>query len=298
MKYIVVALAALCLVYASEGAKGTGRGAGYRSDYATGRALSEVRANDHTKNTFYVSRVVDGDTIRLSAGEKVRLIGVDTPETRHPTKPVQYFGKEASLFTQGEIERRSVVLDYEANKRDKYGRLLAYVYRSPDRFFLNAEIIKQGYGFAYTRFPFKYMEDFRQYERQAKTEGRGLWQREKKERTASPTQPAPVSPTRVELVAESKAVEETRSAKQDPAPALPATMPEEPIADSGTVLVKKHVDPGNCKIKGNINRKGEKIYHVPGGRWYEKTKVEEDEGERWFCAEEEAEQAGWRKAGG
>jgi micrococcal nuclease len=247
--------------------------------------------------------VVDGDTIRLSAGEKVRLIGVDTPETKHPTKPVQYFGKEASQFTQREIEHRSVVLDFEANKRDKYGRLLAYVYRSPDRFFLNAEIVKQGYGFVYTRFPFKYMEAFRRYEKQARAEGRGLWQREKKERAPSPVPPTlPVeeslSPTIEERVVENKAVEEIHPAQPDPAPTPQARTPEVGVADSEPVVVKKPVAPGNCKIKGNISRKGEKIYHMPGGRWYEKTVIVEGEGERWFCTEEEAEQAGWRKAGG
>lgn len=294
MKYLVgfLSLAILGLAFADGGERGTGRGAGYRSDYAAGRSQSEFRASDHQKNTFYVSRVVDGDTVRLSDGEKVRLIGVDTPETKHPTKPVQYFGKEASQFTQREIEHRSVVLDYEANKRDKYGRLLAYVRRLPDQFFLNAEIVKQGYGFAYTRFPFKYMEEFRAYERQARAEGRGLWQREKK---APGLPPIPVTPTREERVVENKVIEEVR--KQDLAPIPPADM--EITADSGTTSEKKKdTVPGNCKIKGNINSKGEKIYHMPGGRWYEKTKIDDDDGERWFCTEEEAEQAGWRKAGG
>lgn len=300
MKY-VVALAVLCLVYAGAGANGTGRGAGYRSDYAVGRSQSGVSANDHSKNTSYVSRVVDGDTLRLNSGEKVRLIGVDTPETKHPTKPVQYFGQEASQFTQREIEHRSVALDFEANKRDKYGRLLAYVYRSPDRFFLNAEIVKQGYGFAYTRFPFKYMEDFRRYEKQARAEGRGLWQREKKERTPSPMPPIPpieetLLPTREEPVVEDKP--EVPATKPGPAPTHPTVMHKESIADAKPVVVKNPVDSGNCKIKGNVNRKGEKIYHLPGGRWYEKTKIDEGDGERWFCTEEEAEQAGWRKAGG
>ena len=58
---------------------------------------------------------------------------------------------------------------------------------------------------------------------------------------------------------------------------------------------KKEAD---CKIKGNINSKKEKIYHLPGGRWYEKTQIDETRGEHWFCTEEEAEKAGWRKVGG
>jgi len=97
------------------------------------------------------TRVVDGDTIILDGKERVRLIGVDTPETKHPKKPVQYF-----------------------QRKDKYGRTLAYVFLE-DGTFLNAEIIKQGYGFAYTRYPFKYLEEFRKYEREARENKRGLW---------------------------------------------------------------------------------------------------------------------------
>ena len=120
------------------------------------------------------TRVVDGDTIVLSNGEKVRLIGVDTPETKHPRKPVEYYGKEASAFTKKMVEGKPVRLEYDWQERDKYGRLLAYVYLM-DGTFLNAEIIKQGFGHAYTRFPFKYLDQFRQYEKEAREGKRGLW---------------------------------------------------------------------------------------------------------------------------
>lgn len=122
-------------------------------------------------------KVIDGDTIELSNGEKIRLIGVDTPETKHPTKPVQYFGKEATAFTKKMAEGKQVKLEYDWQRTDKYGRTLAYVYLL-DGTFLNAEIIKQGYGFAYTKFPFKYLEEFRQYEREAREQKRGLWAEE------------------------------------------------------------------------------------------------------------------------
>jgi micrococcal nuclease len=69
---------------------------------------------------------------------------------------------------------KEVHFEFDRQKRDRYGRLLAYVYLS-DGTFLNAEIIKQGYGFAYTRFPFKHMEEFRRYERDARENRRGLW---------------------------------------------------------------------------------------------------------------------------
>ncbi len=128
-----------------------------------------------------VRRVVDGDTLVLENKERVRLIGVDTPETKHPNKPVEYFGKEASRFTKTMCEGKRVRLEFDqANAhighKDRYKRTLAYVFLE-DGTFLNAEIIKQGYGFAYTRFPFKYMDEFRGYQREARKQGRGLWGR-------------------------------------------------------------------------------------------------------------------------
>jgi micrococcal nuclease len=128
----------------------------------------------NAQNAAKVKRVIDGDTLLLINGERLRLIGVDTPETKHPQKPVQRFGNEAYLFTKRIVEGKEVRLEYDWQKRDKYGRLLAYVFL-PDGTFLNAEIIKQGYGFAYTRFPFKYMEEFRRYEKEARENGRGVW---------------------------------------------------------------------------------------------------------------------------
>ncbi len=109
----------------------------------------------------------------------MRLIGVDTPETKHPKKPVQYFGKEASAFTKHMVEGKRVRLEFDqANAhlghRDRYKRTLAYVFLE-DGTLLNAEIIRQGYGHAYTRFPFARAEEFRQYEREARGAELGLW---------------------------------------------------------------------------------------------------------------------------
>jgi len=119
-------------------------------------------------------RVVDGDTIELDGKETVRLIGVDTPETKDPRKPVEYFGQEASEFTKKLVEGKKVRLEYDQTKKDVWTRTLAYVFLE-DGTFVNAEIVKQGYGFAYTEFPFKYMEEFRQHEREARESKRGLW---------------------------------------------------------------------------------------------------------------------------
>ncbi len=141
-----------------------------------------------------VSHVIDGDTFMLDDGRKVRMIGVDTPETVDPRKDVQFFGKEAAKRLREWIEGKVVCLRKDIDKTqdtDKYGRLLRYVWiyskaeeTSPGEklikgFFVNAELIKQGYAFAYTRYPFQYLEDFRSYERQAREDNFGLWNKER-----------------------------------------------------------------------------------------------------------------------
>ncbi len=112
-------------------------------------------------------KVIDGDTIVLDGNEIVRLIGIDTPETKDPRKPVQYYGREAYEFTKGLVEGKKVRLVYDLNEKDRYGRTLAYVYLK-DGTFLNAEVVKQGYGFAYRYFFFKYFDEFKKYEREAR----------------------------------------------------------------------------------------------------------------------------------
>ena len=121
-----------------------------------------------------VERVVDGDTIIVEGIGRVRLIGVDTPESVDPRRPVQFFGREASEFTKRMLEGKRVRLEYDQPRMDRYGRTLAYVWL-PGGPMANAEIIRQGYGFAYTRFPFRYLDDFRKLEREARLADRGLW---------------------------------------------------------------------------------------------------------------------------
>ena len=121
-----------------------------------------------------VERVVDGDTVIVEGIGRVRLIGVDTPETVDPRRPVQFFGREASEFTKRLLEGKRVRLEYDQPRIDRYGRTLAYVWL-PGGPMANAEIIRQGYGFAYTRFPFRYLEEFRRLEREARLAGHGLW---------------------------------------------------------------------------------------------------------------------------
>lgn len=127
----------------------------------------------------YVVQAVDGDTldIRINGhSDTVRLIGVDTPETHDPRKAVQCFGKAAAIHTKTLAEGKTVRLeaDSQDSNRDKYHRLLRYVYL-PDGTMLNSELIQDGYGFAYTVFPFTKLEAFRQLESQARASGHGLW---------------------------------------------------------------------------------------------------------------------------
>jgi micrococcal nuclease len=87
---------------------------------------------------YYVERVIDGDTFVLEGGVRVRLLGVNTPETKHPRRPVEPLGPEASEFTKSHIENRLITLRFDRERRDRYHRVLAYVYVGER--FLNEEI--------------------------------------------------------------------------------------------------------------------------------------------------------------
>ena len=145
----------------------------------TGTSLMSYPTEVFGGNTTYqVTRIVDGDTVEIQYNGKltsVVLIGVDAPETVHPQKPVEAFGKEASAFTRNLLLGESVYLRFDGNRTDRYGRLLAYLYRAPDGLFVNLEIVRQGYGKVYTTFPFKHKDLFQYYGGQAQRAGRGLW---------------------------------------------------------------------------------------------------------------------------
>lgn len=129
-------------------------------------------------NVYQVLRIIDGDTVEIEyEGDRtnVQLIGVNAPETVHPSKPPERFGSEAKAFIQSLLLNKFVYLSFDGDKKDKYDRLLAYVYRNSDDLFVNAEIIRQGYGQTYTRFPFKYMNLFKYHESQARSERKTMW---------------------------------------------------------------------------------------------------------------------------
>lgn len=128
---------------------------------------------------YRVVKFDDGDTIEVDMNgtvETVRFIGVDTPETHKPNTPVQCYGPEASSYTKQLIGNQKVRLQADSldTNRDRYGRLLRYVYL-PDGTLLEQKLITEGYGFAYTYFPFEKSAEFSAYEQSAKTAGKGLW---------------------------------------------------------------------------------------------------------------------------
>jgi micrococcal nuclease len=128
---------------------------------------------------YAVSHFTDGDTISVSMNgknESVRMIGVDTPETHKPNTPVQCYGPAASAFTKNLIGSQKVRLEADPTNqnRDRYGRLLRYIYL-PDGRLVEAELIKNGYGFAYTSFPFTKKDDFVKLEDAARAANKGLW---------------------------------------------------------------------------------------------------------------------------
>lgn len=149
------------------------------------KSTEQVRAYDFEKyheKTFTVVKVVDGDTIDIDVPDsnynhtRIRLLGVDTPETKNPKTGVMYFGPEASEFTRKSAfeKQATIFLDEGKNTRDKYGRLLAYV-KLPDGRFLNEVLLSEGFAYADTRFKHSFYYKYKQLEAAAKRQKKGLW---------------------------------------------------------------------------------------------------------------------------
>jgi micrococcal nuclease len=209
-----------------------------------------------------VTSVVDGDTFKVKLGKKVetvRIIGIDTPETKDPRKPVQCYGKEASKKLTKLLRGKTVTLEKNpAEDRDKYKRLLRYVsLKGKD---IGAGMISDGYAFSYKTFPHPRLEDYNALEVTARDGNKGLWGISCEYNTIGATTSSAKS--------QSKAKESSSSSSS----------------------------PSSCEIKGNISSKKEKIFHAPGCGSYNQTQIDEGAGERWFCSEQEALAAGWRKA--
>ena len=159
-----------------------------------------------SQGPYQVLKVVDGDTLTVDLNgksETVRLIGMNTPETVDPRKPVECFGTEASNMAKELLSGKRVYIEMDSSQgeRDKYGRLLAYVYRE-DGFFFNKSMILSGYAYEYTYgVPYKYQSEFKEAQRNAEANKRGLWAsgvcEEKNEpvQTVTPALPQPTQQT-------------------------------------------------------------------------------------------------------
>lgn len=225
------------------------------SEATTTSVLSEVSEGERV----VVARVIDGDTIELSDGRKLRYIGIDTPELVHPQRAVECFARQAKEENKRLVDSKTVRLEKDISETDKYGRLLRYVYVG--EVMINEALVRQGFALASTYPPdVKYQERLLAAQQEARENNRGLW--------AGCTNPTP----------------EVR-------------LPQATGFQPGT-LEERDFGAGQsaCLIKGNISSSGEKIYHLPGCGSYAKTVIDESAGERWFCTEEEALKAGWRKA--
>jgi micrococcal nuclease len=201
----------------------------------------------HMERASYgkVKRVVDGDTFELDDGDKIRLIGVNTPETHGV---VERFGKESAAYTEKRLRGHMVLIIPDVSDRDRYGRLLRYVFLEGENVMINEQLVTEGYAQVMTVPPnVTLAEMFRSREREARTRNAGLWGDH-----------------------EGNAGQE-KGAAGSPGPSAPPSC--------------------EYRVKGNINAKGSKIYHIPGGASYDRTVPEQ-----WFCSEEEALTAGFRKA--
>jgi micrococcal nuclease len=215
----------------------------------------------------HVTRVVDGDTIHVDiAGQDftVRYIGMNTPETVAPDKPVECYGPEASARNKQLVTGQTVELEKDVSETDQYGRLLRFVWL-PDSShpgqaeMVDALLVQDGYARLDTFPPdVRYKDLFAQLQRQAQAARAGLW-----------------------------------SAVCTSATAVPATQTAPPATG---VEVCDYSGTQQPAIKGNISSSGEKIYHVPGQQFYDQTQIDEASGERWFCTEQEALDDGWRKS--
>ena len=197
-----------------------------------------------------VTRVIDGDTIELATGQTVRYTGIDTPETVHPSKGVECFGREAAAANRALVEGKRVELEKDVSETDQYGRLLRYVYVEEEM--VNDYLVRNGFAHASTWPPdVKYQGRFQTAEQYARENNLGLWAPDACTGEQSGDQRFPVVPS----------------------------------------------PTGACVIKGNISfDAGDRIYHVPGCPYYDQTSINPGKGEKYFCTEQEAVNAGWRKA--
>nr|WP_081739908.1 thermonuclease family protein [Paenibacillus sp. JCM 10914] len=210
-------------------------------------------------------KAVDGDTISVmfeGKKENVRLLLIDTPETNHPKLGVQPFGPEAKEFTKELVEQAQLLeLEFDIGpNRDKYSRLLAYVYA--DGIMVQEALLLEGLARVAYIYPpnTRYVDKFNDLQRISKEQALGIWS--------------------VENYAQEDGFH--------PAELNGRNAQDTGITNQSNMNDIKPPEQG-CTIKGNINSKGEKIYHTQDSPYYERTKPEQ-----WFCSEPEAVEAGFR----
>jgi micrococcal nuclease len=155
-----------------------------RQPHSTPQTTAEIVSDDIEKynaKTFAVIHVVDGDTLDINISDgrynrtRIRLWGVDTPETKKPNSPVMYFGPEASDFaTKIALDKNVTVYLDEKHTRDKYARLLAYI-QLPDGRYLNELLLSDGFAYADLRFKHSFYNKYVQLEASARSNKKGLW---------------------------------------------------------------------------------------------------------------------------
>lgn len=231
-------------------------------------SISEQPSAESADAELYeVISVIDGDTIKIKYQNEtvsVRLIGVNTPETVDPRTSVECYGQEASEYLKQLLTGKQVRIESDSSQanRDKYGRLLRYVYLNNED--IGLELISNGYGYEYTYdTPYTKQSAYRQAQATASAQEKGLW---------------------ADGVCQNEVTVNNNSSSSSQT----TTQPTAPSTSQS---------PTPCTIKGNISQStGERIYHMPGQRYYDSTQIDPVYGERWFCTEAEAQAAGWRKS--
>ena len=129
-----------------------------------------------TVSLVYANRAIDGDTIEVNGFYRVRYIGIDTPETVHPTKPVEFWGPEASQRNKELTERKLILLVRDGRNKDDYDRLLRYIYLA-NGVNINAQLVAEGHAY-YANYGdgFRFQAEILQLEKEARDGKRGLWQ--------------------------------------------------------------------------------------------------------------------------
>lgn len=218
------------------------------------RTLGSLRAGDNGGGgeNYVVKRVIDGDTVEFSNGERVRYLGMDTPELGQGKNPDECFAMDAKKINEDLVLGKTVQLEFEKDKYDTYGRTLAWVLLPPipqpdglasltrrvfpRRELINLKLVEAGAGkFYWTPNPVTYKDGLIKAEEEARLAKRGLW----------------------------------------------------------GVCGKIN---NQCLVKGNLDRNDKRYYHLPGFKYYNQTQVNLDHGDKWFCSEEEAIKAGFKRA--